>query len=132
MKNLLTFSEFLNESVINEANYLDVWPQMPYGDWKSEYEIPYSVQKDLYSELQSKLGSKTVKVKEDIEDPAKSPIFKALLAMREYDAFWSWTNRSESTTVGAFELPDGEIVVACYQTFSLSDARDTQLWTITK
>jgi hypothetical protein len=132
MKNLLSFNEYINESVLNEANFLDVWPKLPYGDWKSEYEIPAKIQKELYLELQDKLGSKSLKVKEDIEDPAKSPIFNELATMAEYDAFWSWTSRSESTSIGAFELKNGEIVIAVFQTYSWGDPKETQLWTIQK
>lgn len=132
MKNLHSFEEFINESILNEGKYLDVWPEMPYGDWKSEYDIPLKVQKGLYTELQLKLGSKTVKVKEDIKDVAKSPIFKEFITIPEWDAFYDWTDRSESTTVAAFELKNGEIMVAVYQSYSKNDPSTTQIWTITK
>ena len=132
MKKLLTFDEFINESLLNEANFLDVWPKMPYGDWKSEYDISAKVQKELYSELQSKLGSKTVKVKEDVKDTKNSLIFKELATMSQYDSFWSWTNRSESTSVGAFELKNGEIVVAVFQAYSWRNPNETVIWTISK
>jgi len=132
MKHIQNFEEFVNESIINEGKFTDVWPTMPYGDWKSEYDIPNSIQKELYLELQSKLGSKSVKVKEDIEDRAKSPVFNEFITMPEWNMFYNWTNRSESTTVAAFELKNGEIAVAVYQTYSRSDPKTTQMWTITK
>jgi hypothetical protein len=133
MKNYIpNFEEFLNESILNEANFLDVWPEMPYGDWKSEYDIPKSVQQELYRSLQSELGSKNVKVKEEIKDLETSPIFKELNSMNEWDAFYDWTNRSESTSIGAWKLKNGEIVVCVYQSYSRSDARTAQVWTITK
>ena len=127
MKNLKTYNEFVNES-----NFLDVWPSMPYGDWKTEYDIPKKIQNELYIALQSELRSKTVKVKEDIEDPKTSLIFKEFVAANEMDAFWSWTNRSESTTVAAHELKNGEIVVAVYQAYDRSEPSTTQIWTIEK
>ena len=132
MKKLLNFDDFLNESILNEGKFTDVWVDLPYGDWKSEYEIPAKVQKELYSELQQKLGSKTVKVKEDIKDVSKSPIFQEFITLAEWDAFWTWTNKYESTTIAAHELKNGEIVVGVYQTYSKNNPDTTIIWTITK
>jgi hypothetical protein len=130
MRKLKTFEEFLNESVLNEAKFTDVWPTMPYGDWKSEYDIIPKIQRELYTAVQNELGNKNPKVKEEIKDLAKSPLFKEVLNLADWDAFYNWTNRSESTSVGAWKLKSGQIIVLVYQTYDKENTNTTQAWIV--
>jgi hypothetical protein len=132
MKKIKSFEEFINESTINEGEYFDVWPSIPGSTWEYEYEISKNDQEDLYATLQDELGTKNPKIKEDEIDNTKSPFYKEIQSLGEYNSIWSWTSDSESTSAGAWKLKNGDIFVSVYQAYSFSDPKEHVSWIVGK
>ena len=130
MKNHIpSFEEFLNESKLNESSYWEVWTDLPYGDFESEYEIPTNELQGLWYACQQELKTKNPKVKiADVEKGSKE--FKEIVSFKEWDAFWRWTSDNEATSASAWLLKNGDVGVSVYQAYSFGDADEMVTWTV--
>lgn len=108
MKNLKTFDEFLNESTGNNSR--DAWPDI-HGGWSSEYGIPTKVQKELTHAVSQELKTNVFKVTEDPKELTKELFDFLNKSEMTNDFVYSWTNRSDSTSVLAYNQNDRIVVV---------------------
>lgn len=130
MKNLLTFNEAKTSFM---GNYMDVWPDLSYmrEDWKSAYGISIGDQKELYKELQKKLGSKTPKLKDELRGSDMAEMQRKLTAFGKSKYFWAWSHNIHYLDIRAYDL-NGEIVVISYGEWGNLDDSSLMIWTIEK
>ncbi len=127
MINIPLFEDFVNR--LNEAS--DAWISLPTGDWRTEYDIPTKIQKELTLVVQDKLKTKNIKITK--ENAEKDPKVMEEVKKMFFDHIYSYTTKRESTVIKAWQLSDGSIAVASYPAWGneLEDS-DCMIWVVDK